>query len=220
MVCCRTSGGFQQRCSIGNYSAITNSAGMLAGSSIGDNCLVGNLTLLPPEFSVPDNHKCVGTKYSRGSLLDPIIFSNVEGNKIESSRLRSNLIGCCHLISAFLLDLVYLPEFCVIAQLFTSLQIINDAKQEQMHLVHNPWKVGGGYLLVVASIISATLVSSLTIITIKRLTPKFLGQHKRDSPLFVWFIWMTKVSEAEILSFQMILHFKLGLTMTCIFSTK
>eukprot|EP00956_Cyclotella_meneghiniana_P040436 scaffold195333_cov66-Cyclotella_meneghiniana.AAC.2 len=190
-VCCRTADGLQENCSIGSYSAITNSAGMLAGSSIGDNCLVGNLTLLPPGFSVPNDSKCVGTKYLYGSLLDPVTFANVK-EESQTTKLQSNVIGALHMLGSLFIDAVYLPEFVLVSEVFTAVQEVNHGKINQTHLVHNPLKVYGGYLLIWGTVIAATVVTNLTICLVKRLTPKFLGTHKRDSFLFVLFIWLTK----------------------------
>jgi len=191
MICCRTYDGRHEPCSIGDYSAITNSAGMLAGSSIGTNCLVGNLTLLPPNFSVPDNSKCVGTKFRDGFFIDPTVFSNIK-EKRTISKFHSNLIALSHILGSLLIDLVYYTEYIIIALVFCACQKVNLGKIGQMHLVHNPWKVFGGYLLILGTVIIATTVSTLTIITIKRCTPKLHGEHKRDSILFVLFIWLTK----------------------------
>ena len=192
MVCCRDANGKQKACKIGNFSAITNSAGMLAGSSIGDNCLVGNLTLLPPDFSVPHDSKCVGTKYRDGSMADPVVFSNPKGNR-NTTRFQSNLISVAHIIAAFLLDLVYFTDFVIVAKIMTACQEANPGKIGQMYLVHNAWKVHGGYLITLSIVCTATIVSTLVIILIKRCTPRFLGEHKRDSLIFVLFIWLTKV---------------------------
>jgi len=192
MVCCRNSKGKQKACKIGNFSAITNSAGMLAGSSIGDNCLVGNLTLLPPDFSVPNDSKCVGTKFRDGSFADPVVFSNPR-EKRNTTRLQSNLIALAHVIAACLFDLVYFLEFAIVATIMTACQKENPGKIGQMHLVHNAWKVHGGYLIVLSISLTLTIVSTFIIILIKRCTPRFLGEHKRDSCLFVLFIWLTKV---------------------------
>ena len=193
MICCRTSDGKHEPCSIGNYSAITNSAGMLAGSTIGNNCLVGNLTLLPPGFSVPNDSKCVGTKFCDGSFIRPVTFSNAR-EKPETSKLTSTLMVLSHILGSILIDVVYYTEFVLIALIFTACQKVNAAKIGQMHLVHNPMKVLGGYLLVLATTIIATIISTFTIISIKRSIPKFHGKHERDSILFVIFIWLTKVS--------------------------
>jgi len=193
MICCRTSDGIHAPCKIGDYSAITNSAGMLAGSSIGTNCLVGNLTLLPPRFSVPTDSKCVGTKFHNGSFVDPVVFSNTR-EKHTTPKFHSNLIALLHVLASLVFDTVYYAEFVIIAKIFVGCQKANIGKIGQMHLVHNPWKVHGGYLLILSIVFIATIVSTLIIITIKRCTPKLHGEHKRDSLLFVLFIWLTKVS--------------------------
>ena len=75
----------------------------------------------------------------------------------------------------------------------TACQKENPGKIGQMHLVHNAWKVHGGYLIVLSISLTLTIVSTFIIILIKRCTPRFLGEHKRDSCLFVLFIWLTKV---------------------------
>jgi hypothetical protein len=192
MVCCRNSKGKQKACKIRNFSAITNSAAMLAGSSIGDNCLVGNLTLLPPDFLVPNDSKCVGTKYCDGSFVDPVVFSNVK-EKQNTTRRQSNLIALAHAIAACLFDLVYFPVFAIVATIMTTIQKTNPRKIGQTHLVHNAWKIQGGYLIVLGLCCTLTIVSTLVIILIKRCTPRFLGEHKRDSCLYVLFIWLTKI---------------------------
>ena len=192
MVFCRDNEGIQETCAIGNNSAITNSAGMLAGSRIGDNCLVGNLTLLPPGFSVPDDSKCVGTKYRGGIFCDPMVFSNSKEVR-KTTKFKSNAIAFAHVFGAITFDLVYVFEFFMIAEIMTACQATNPGKIGQMHLVHNAWKVHGGYLITLTIVFAATLVSTLTIILVKRSTPRFLGKHERDSFLFVIFIWLTKV---------------------------
>ena len=193
MVCCRDSDGRHEPCNIGDFSAITNSAGMMAGSKIGKNSLVGNLTLLPPNFVVPNDSKCVGTKFCDGSFIRPVTFSNTQ-EKPTTSKLKSNLIVLSHILGSLLIDMVYYVEFVMIGLIFTASQRVNTGKIGQMHLMHNPLKVHGGYLLVLGTVIITTILSTLTIITIKRSIPKFHGQHERDSFLFVMFIWLTKVS--------------------------
>ena len=193
MVCCRDNDGRHEPCNIGDFSAITNSAGMLAGSKIGKNSLVGNLTLLPPNFVVPNDSKCVGTKFCDGSFIRPFTFTNTR-EKATTSKMKSNLIVLSHIIGSLLIDMVYYVDFVMIGLIFTACQRVNTGKIGQMHLVYNPWKVHGGYLLFLGTVIIATILSTLTIITIKRSIPKFHGQDERDSFLFVMFIWLTKVS--------------------------
>ena len=106
MVCCQTSDGRHEACSIGDNSAITNLAGMLAGSSIGNNCLIGNLTLLPPNFTVSNDKKCVETKIRDGPFIRPVTFSNTQ-EKPTTSKLKSNLIVLLHVLGAILIDVVY-----------------------------------------------------------------------------------------------------------------
>lgn len=191
MVVCRDQNGKQGACSLGDYSAITNSAGMLAGSKIGRNCLIGNLTLLPPNFHVPDDSKCVGTKYMNGAFMKPMVFANTK--ECHPDRLRSNIIMLAHVICSICIDFVYLPEFFFISLAFIIIQEANIDKQDQFHLVHNAWRVQGGYIIVLAVVFCVTLLSTLFIITIKRCTPKLLGDHQRDSLIFVLFIFLTKV---------------------------
>lgn len=191
MVFCRNSVGKHEACKIGNFSAITNSAGMLSGSSIGDNSLVGNLTILPNNFSVPSDSKCVGTKYIDGALSKPVVFSNPKGKENKKTR-QSKVIATLHLLAALMLDVVYLFEFAVIAWIMISCQKRNPGKIGQMHLVHNEWKVAGGYLITCGIVYIATIVTMLVIVVIKKCTPRFLGKHQRDSFIFVLFIWLTK----------------------------
>jgi len=68
---------------IGNYSAVTNSAVVMAGTKVGENSLVGNLTLCPTDCVIPGHAKGVG---------NPMIQFGNESGPVELHRTRSNIV--------------------------------------------------------------------------------------------------------------------------------
>merc|ERR1712137_272339 len=100
----RDKNGDMRRIEVGNYSAVTNSAVVMAGSKIGENSLVGNLTLCPTDCVVPDNTKGVG---------NPMIQFGNESDPIEIKRTRSNIVMFGHLVASYLVELVDVPPFLI-----------------------------------------------------------------------------------------------------------
>jgi len=118
---------------------------------------VGNLTLLPPGFTVRENSKCVGTKFRNGSFVDPSVFSNTR-EKDTAPKFHSNLIALLHVLGSLVFDMVYYVDFVIIAKIFIGCQKVNIGKIGQMHLVRNPKKVHDGYLLILSVVLKLRLL--------------------------------------------------------------
>jgi non-ribosomal peptide synthetase component F/carbonic anhydrase/acetyltransferase-like protein (isoleucine patch superfamily) len=190
-VFCRDANGMQAACSIGEYSAITNSAAMLAGSKIGRNCLVGNLTLLPPHYKVPSDSKCVGTKYLHGALQDPVVFKNK--SVVKSDVWRANWTMTGHIIASLMFDIPEQPGLVLVSWFLVLLQNLDDEEAGVLHLAHLPGGIGFVYFTFNWVLFLVVLCATASIIIVKRSTLKFLGTHVRDSPIMVVFIYLTKL---------------------------
>jgi len=190
-VFCRDANGMQAACSIGEYSAITNSAAMLAGSKIGNNCLVGNLTLLPPHYKVPADSKCVGTKYKHGALQDPVVFKNK--SVVKSNVWQANWTMTGHIIASLMFDIPEQPGLVLVSWILVLLQEVDDGEKDFLHLAHLPWGIGFVFFTFNWILLLVVLGAATSIIFVKLSTPKFLSTHVRDSPIMVVFIYLTKL---------------------------
>jgi non-ribosomal peptide synthetase-like protein len=183
---------------VGNYSAVTNSAVMMAGSSVGENSLVGNLTLCKTDTIVPDNTKAVG---------NPMIQFGNEADPVEINRTRSNVVTFGHLVASYLVELVDVPPFVI---------LIYAGK----HLFFDPIKYGISDLLVEQNSTFVNAISPvphmqqpivyvaeipflviffpiLIVVTVclfrLNFCPRLSGTHMRDSWVFIQFIYFTKI---------------------------
>jgi non-ribosomal peptide synthetase component F/thioredoxin reductase/carbonic anhydrase/acetyltransferase-like protein (isoleucine patch superfamily) len=191
MVLGRDANGAMKKIRLGNDSAITNSACVMAGSQVGNHCLLGNLTLLPPDFSVPDMSKCVGTKYLNGALQPPVVFSNMKEER--PPRWQSNLVVFLHFVAALLWDLVEMPGIVFSAFILVQIQSLDPLNQGEMHLIFNDLGISGAYLVDNMLVFILVTCTTTTLVLVKRMGWSLLGDYKRDSLIFVYFIYLTKL---------------------------
>jgi non-ribosomal peptide synthetase component F/thioredoxin reductase/carbonic anhydrase/acetyltransferase-like protein (isoleucine patch superfamily) len=191
MVLGRDANGVMKKIRLGNDSAITNSACVMAGSQVGNHCLVGNLTLLPPGFSVPEMSKCVGTKYLNGVLQPPVVFSNTKEER--PPRWQSNLVVFLHIVAAILWDLLEMPGMVLLAFILVQIQSLDPLHQGDMHIIFSSLGIGGAYLMANMFIFILDACTTTTLVLVKRMGWSFLGDYKRDSLIFVYFIYLTKL---------------------------
>lgn len=191
MMVARDANGLMKKCRIGNDSAITTSAIMLAGSHVGNHCLVGNLTVLPPDFQVPDVSKCIGTKYMLGFHQPPVIVANTEEERQPS--WQSNLTMTMHCALALLWDVVEMPGMILLSYILVQIQNQVPSIQNESHLFVIPLGIPGAYLIVNLIIAFLCTSTSLVLIVVKRFSCGFFGSYNRGSPISVFFIFMTKL---------------------------
>jgi len=191
MIAARDANGVMRKIRIGHDSAITNSSIMLSGSSIGDSCLVGNLTCLPPGHAVPDVSKCVGTKYIGGSHQPPVTFANTVEKRGPAWKSNITMVG--HAIFAIGWDLIEMPGMVLLSWFLSEVQKLAPDIQYEYHLIFSPWGLPGAYLMENCIIAILGTCTTLCCIVVKRLTWGFLGDYTRDAPIFVLFIYLTKL---------------------------
>lgn len=194
----RDKDGNMKTIEVGNYSAVTNSAVMMAGSKVGENSLVGNLTLCPTNCIVPDNTKGVG---------NPMIQFGNESDPIEIDRTRSNLIMFAHLVASYFVELIDVPPFLL--NIFISGQYflgpLRHYVGDQMKVLEQTatavgeqgWQGKSSLGYVAETIFLLPLFAIFIVMTVvfaKRFgCARLAGSHMRDSWVFVQFIYFTKV---------------------------
>lgn len=170
---CRDHAGHMSRCTIGDFSAFTNSSIMMAGSSVGDHSLVGNLTLLPPRFAVPDDSKCVGNPC--------LVFPGGSVHR-TTDKWWSRWIACLHLVGCLLIEAVDQPAWAV----------VNFGVSYFLHKWYQ-YGIPGFCLKILTMLVVIASILIVTVILLRRCTSRFVGTGARDSWKFVQFTYMTKV---------------------------
>ena len=170
---CRDHAGHRSNCTIGDFSAFTNSSIMMAGSSVGDYSLVGNLTLLPPGFAVPNDSKCVGNP----CLVFP-------GGSVHRTidQWWSLWIALLHFLGCFLIEAVDQPAWAV----------VNFGVSYKIHKWYQ-YGIPGFCLSIITMLVVITSTLIVTVVLLRRCTSRFVGTGARDSWKFVQFTYMTKV---------------------------
>eukprot|EP00931_Biecheleriopsis_adriatica_P060210 TRINITY_DN3613_c0_g1_i4.p1 TRINITY_DN3613_c0_g1~~TRINITY_DN3613_c0_g1_i4.p1 ORF type:complete len:1892 (+),score=391.96 TRINITY_DN3613_c0_g1_i4:160-5835(+) len=165
----RDRAGNMRRIEIGNYSAVTNSAVVMAGAQVGESCIIGNLTLCPADARIPRGTKCVGSPMIQ--FKDDVVASPV------LNRTRSNLVMFAHLVLSYCVELVDVPGwlfwfYVPLGRSTTTVGYVAEA-------------------FLVLPILTCFIL--ITVILSRRfLSPKYVGEHPRDSWVFVCFIYFTK----------------------------
>lgn len=194
----RDKDGNMRSISVGNYSAVTNSAVVMAGSKIGENSLVGNLTLCKTDCVVPDHTKAVG---------NPMIQFGNESDPIEINRTRSNVVMFAHLLGSYFIEFIDVPPFLI--NIFVGGRFVygplrkfvsnnvNDVCRFKVFsfLGQTTCPESLGYvsetLLLVPAF--ALLIVLMVIVSKRFFCGRFSGTHLRDSWIFIQFIYFTKV---------------------------
>jgi thioredoxin reductase len=86
-----------------------------------------------------------------------------------------------------------MPGIVLAAFILVQIQSLDPLHQGDMHLLFSNLGIGGAYLIENMIVCILVTCTTTTLVLVKRLGWSFLGDYKRDSPIFVYFIYLTKL---------------------------